>query len=714
MTTDSLDNNSPEGKEKNMPEETKLGSASQQAVEPANATKEEKASNEAPAAEQQADVQEAPVKEEVPAVETTAAEAPAPAAAVEAPAPEAVAETAEEAPAEATAAQEEAIHKMSKEQILARLKEIAADVEHASKTEIDSLKQAFYKLHNTEVEAARQAFAEAGNDPATFVPTSDPVEEEFKKTMSVIREKRNEINANLEKQKEMNYQVKLSIIEELKDLIDSPEDPNKNFAEFKRLQQQWNEVTLVPQNKENELWKNYQANVEKFYDLLKLNNEFRDYDFKKNLETKIHLCEEAEKLAQDPDVVSAFHQLQKLHQEYRDAGPVAKEKREEIWNRFKAASTVINRRHQQHFEELKKNEQDNLDQKTVICEIVEGINYDELTGFKQWDSKTKEVISLQEKWKTIGFAPHKMNAKIFERFRKACDEFFNRKAEFYKAAKAKMADNLAQKRALCEKAEALKDSTDWKATADELTKLQKQWKEIGPVAKKYSNQVWQRFINACDYFFDQKNKATSSQRTAETDNLKRKKEIIEKLKALASDAEDDLQQKVSDLQKEWNSIGHVPFKEKDKIYEKYRAVVDELYKSINTGRAGRRLSKFRSTISSIQSSGAQTVNRERDKLTRLVDTLSSELHTYENNLGFLNTSSKSGNALLNELQKKMQKLRDEIQLTKDKIKAIDEGAAAAPEAKKDSKPAADAPKAEEPAKAEEPKAADAPEAPKAE
>ncbi len=629
MTTETLDNAAPERKDAQ--EETKLNEEITPVTVPADNAGEE------------TEVQQT----------TTAAE------------PLSVAE---EAPVE-----DETVHRMTKEEILSRIKEIAADVENSSKAEIDLLKQVFYKLHNVEIENARKAFIEAGNSADAFVPASDPDEEEFKKVMAVIKEKRNEINASLEKQKEENYQVKLTIIEELKDLIDSPDDPNKNYQEFKRLQQQWNEITLVPQSKVNELWKNYQINVEKFYDLLKLNNEFRDYDFKKNLEIKTRLCEEAEKLSQDPDVVSAFHQLQKLHQEYRDTGPVAKDKREEMWNRFKAASAVINRNHQQHFEELKKSEQDNLDKKTVICEIIEAIDYAELTTYKQWDNKTKEVISLQEKWKTIGFAPQKMNAKIFGRFRKACDEFFNRKAEFYKATKTKMDENLSLKRALCEKAEALKDSTDWKATADELAKLQKEWKTIGPVAKKYSDQIWQRFIKACDSFFEQRKKATSSQRDAEVDNLKRKKEIIEKLKALATEAGEDLQQKISELQKEWNETGHVPFKDKDKIYSKYRSLVDDLYSSINSERTSRRLNKFRSSISNLQSDGAQSVSRERDRLVRLCENLTNELHTYENNLGFLNAASKSGNSILNELHRKMDKLRDEIQLAKDKIKAIDNG-----------------------------------------
>ena len=409
----------------------------------------------------------------------------------------------------------EPVQKLTKEEILAKLKEVVADVENVAKPEIDGLKQSFYKLHNAEQDAVRKLFIENGGAAENFVPQTDCVEEEFKNIMSVIKEKRSALTAELEKQKEMNLQVKLSIIEELKELVESPDDANKSYTEFKKLQQQWNEVKLVPQAKVNELWKNYQLYVEKFYDLLKLNNEFREYDFKKNLEIKTHLCEAAEKLADEADVVSAFHQLQKLHQEFRDTGPVAKELRDEIWARFKAASTTVNRRHQQHFEALKEVEQHNLDQKTVICEIIEAIDYKELTNFASWESKTQEVIALQNKWKTIGFAPQKMNVKIFERFRKACDEFFRKKGEFFKSLKEGMNENLEKKLALCEKAEALKDSTDWKATADELTKLQKEWKTIGPVAKKYSDAVWKRFISACDYFFEQKNKATSSQRSVE-------------------------------------------------------------------------------------------------------------------------------------------------------------------------------------------------------
>lgn len=567
----------------------------------------------------------------------------------------------------------EPVQKLTKEEILAKLKEVVADVENVAKPEIDGLKQSFYKLHNAEQDAARKLFIENGGAAENFVPQTDCVEEEFKNIMSVIKEKRSALTAELEKQKEMNLQVKLSIIEELKELVESPDDANKSYTEFKKLQQQWNEVKLVPQAKVNELWKNYQLYVEKFYDLLKLNNEFREYDFKKNLEIKTHLCEAAEKLADEADVVSAFHQLQKLHQEFRDTGPVAKELRDEIWARFKAASTTVNRRHQQHFEALKEVEQHNLDQKTVICEIIEAIDYKELTNFASWESKTQEVIALQNKWKTIGFAPQKMNVKIFERFRKACDEFFRKKGEFFKSLKEGMNENLEKKRALCEKAEALKDSTDWKATADELTKLQKEWKTIGPVAKKYSDAVWKRFISACDYFFEQKNKATSSQRSVEQENLEQKKNIIEKLNAIDDQMDTEgATQLVRDLMKEWNGVGHVPFKEKNRIYKQYHSQIDKLFERFNISASNKKLSNFKSTISSIQEGSPQALYREREKLVRAFDNMKNELQTYENNLGFLTTSSKKGNSLLTEINRKVEKLKADIELVKEKIKVVDE------------------------------------------
>ncbi len=569
--------------------------------------------------------------------------------------------------------QEEALQRLTKEDVINKLKNISEHMDEVARAEVDSLKQIFYKLHNAEREAAKRRFVEEGGTVEDFAPQPDPQEEEMKRIMSVIREKRNEQAAELERQKEMNLQVKLSIIEELKDLLESPEDANKNYTEFKRLQQQWNEIKLVPQANVNELWKNYQLYVEKFYDLLKLNNEFREYDFKKNLEIKTRLCEAAEKLAEEPDVVSAFFQLQKLHQDFKETGPVAKELRDEIWARFKAASTVVNRRHQQYYDALKEAEQNNLDQKTVICEIVEGIDYAQLTNFTAWENKTQEVIALQNKWKTIGYAPQKMNVKIFERFRTACDEFFRKKSEFFKATKERMSENLEKKRALCEKAEALKDSTDWKNAAEAFVKLQKEWKTIGPVAKKYSDGVWKRFIGACDYFFEQKNKATASQRTVEQENLDKKRAIIEKLASIEENMDSEkAAQLVRDLMKEWNAVGFVPFKDKDKIYKQYHAQVDKLFERFNISASNKKLSSFKSVVNSMQEGGMQTLYRERERLARTYENMKGELQTYENNLGFLNASSKKGNSLLNEINRKVEKLKADIELVKEKLKVIDE------------------------------------------
>ncbi len=561
----------------------------------------------------------------------------------------------------------------NKEDVLNRLKELAQSAEEANKQDIDNLKQTFYKLHNAELELAKKLFVDNGGAIEDFVPDEDSMEEEFKNLMGSIKEKRSQIAAEQERQKEENLQVKISIIEELKELVESSDDTNKSYTEFKKLQQQWNETKLVPQGKVNELWKSYQLYVEKFYDLLKLNNEFREYDFKKNLEIKTHLCEAAEKLTDEEDVVSAFHQLQKLHQEFRDTGPVNKELRDSIWNRFKTASTAVNRRHQQHFESLKEAEQLNLDQKTVICEIVEAIEYNELKTFSAWENKTHEVIALQSKWKTIGFAPQKMNVKIFERFRRACDEFFKKKGEFFKTLKEGMNENLEKKKALCEKAEALKDSTEWKTTSETLTNLQKEWKTIGPVAKKYSDAVWKRFIAACDYFFDQKNKATSSQRSTEVDNMDKKKALIDKLSSIDENMDmEEANTLVRELMKEWNSIGHVPFKEKDKLYKQYHSLIDQLFNRFNINASTKKLNNFRSNIHNIQGGGTQPLYREREKMLRTYENMKNELQTYENNLGFLTSSSKKGSSLLTELNRKVDKLKGDLELVQQKIKLIDE------------------------------------------
>lgn len=565
----------------------------------------------------------------------------------------------------------------SKLEVIERLKELSANAESTHKQELDSLKQTFYKLHKIEQESAKKKFIEEGGTEESFVPAADNDEAEFKSIMTAIKEKRSTFNAELEKQKEENLQTKLGIIEKLKELVNYPEDVNKAYNDFKKLQQEWNEIKLVPQAKVNELWKNYQVYVEKFYDIIKINNEFRDYDFKKNLEIKTKLCEAAERLANEADVVSAFHQLQKLHQEFRDTGPVAKELRDEIWARFKNASTEVNRRHQQHFEALKEVEQRNLDEKTVICEIVEATEYNELNSFNAWEKKTQEIIALQNKWKTIGFAPQKMNVKIFERFRAACDDFFKKKGEFFKKIKEEMNENLEKKKALCEKVEALKDSTDWKETSDILTKLQKEWKTIGPVSKKYSDPIWKRFIEACDYFFEQKNKATSSLHSIEVENLQKKKALIEKLTTIDESLEaSEASNLVRETIKEWNAIGHVPFKEKDKLYKQFHDLVDKQFDRLNVSATNRKLNNFKTNISNVagqgEKGGVQTLYREREKLVRAYESMKNEIKTYENNLGFLTSSSKKGNSLVTELNRKVEKLKSDLELTLEKIKVIDQ------------------------------------------
>ena len=559
--------------------------------------------------------------------------------------------------------------KLTKEEVIQRLKEIDEDACNADKQEIDALKQNFYKLHKAEQEIARKKFVEEGGKAEDFIPASDPLEAEFKQVMGSIKEKRNALTAAQEQEKEENLAKKLAILDKMKEFTETPEDTGKRYNEFKQLQQEWNDIKQIPAAKVNELWKSYQLYTEKFYDMLKLNNEFREYDFKKNLEAKLHLCEAAEKLATEPDVVSAFHQLQKLHQEFRSIGPVAKELRESIWTRFKAASTTVNRRHQQHFEELKEKEQNNLDQKTVICEIVESMEYDTFKTFADWEDKTQEILALQAKWKTIGYAPQKMNVKIFERFRAACDEFFRRKAAFFKSIKENMAENLEKKKALCEKAESLKDSTDWKETADILTKLQKEWKTIGPVAKKHSDAVWKRFIGACDYFFEQKNKATSSQRSIESENQAKKEAVINQLKALDETGTTDeaTADKTRALMKEWNSIGFVPFKEKDRLYKEYHTVIDRLFDKLHLSATEKKLNSFKSGLNK-----EGNLYRDREKLVRTYEGLKNDIQTYENNLGFLNSSSKKGNSLVSEINRKIERLKADMELVQKKIAAIDE------------------------------------------
>ena len=560
----------------------------------------------------------------------------------------------------------------TKQEVVERLKEIAASDKAPVKDEIDLLKTVFYKLHIAEREARLKEYIDGGGNPETYQVVPDQDEETFKAQMAVIREKRAQIMQQQEAEKQANLEKKLEIIEKIKAMTTSPDEAGKSYNEFKELQQQWKDIKNVPADKANELWRNYQLYVEQFYDLLKLNSEAREYDFKKNLEMKTKLCEAAEKLADEEDVISAFHQLQELHQQYREIGPVAKELREEVWARFKAASTVINKRHQQHFEDLRAKEEENLARKTALCEKVEELGKAENKGAADWEKRSKEIIDIQNEWKTIGFAPQKMNVKIFERFRAACDDFFGRKAEYFKALKVTFSENIEKKKALVEKAQALADSTDWKATSDKLIALQKEWKTVGMVPKKIGDQLWQEFLGACNKFFEARNAAGAGQRNEEHANLEKKKGIIEQLKALAENAAEATKEKVQALTEEYNKVGHVPYKEKDKLYEAYHEVLDRIYKELNISTKRRRLNDFKANIKNVAKRGEEALDNERGRLARRFEQLKQEIQTYENNLGFLNASSKKGNSLIDEMNRKVQHLRDDLELVRQKIKAIDE------------------------------------------
>ena len=559
----------------------------------------------------------------------------------------------------------------TKADVLHRLQDIAHSEEVPQKDEIEYLKSSFYKLHVAEREAKLKAYLDAGGDPEQYQYTPDEQEEAFKAEMGIIKEKRAKIFKEQEAEKQENLTKKLAIIDRIKAMITTPDEANKNYKEFKSLQEQWREIKNVPADKANELWRNYQLYVEQFYDMLRLNSEAREYDFKKNLELKTALCEAAEKLADEEDVISAFHQLQKLHQEYREIGPVAKEQREEIWNRFKAASSVINKRHQQHFEGVRAKEEENLARKTVLCEKVEAIAAEENKGSGDWEKHTKQIIDIQTEWKTIGFAPQKMNVKIFERFRAACDDFFGRKAAYFKGLKETFKENAEKKRALIEKAKELQASTDWKSTSDKFIALQKEWKTIGMVPKKLGDQLWEEFLTACNTFFEARNAAGAGARGEERENLEKKQGIIEQLKALATETGEEVAEKVQKLVDEYNTVGHVPYKEKDKLYKEYHAVLDKLYKDLNISVAKRKLNNFKQNLKSVAERGENALDNERTRLFRQYENLKSEIQTYENNLGFLNASSKKGNSLIDEMNRKVQKLKDDMNLIREKIKAID-------------------------------------------
>ncbi len=558
----------------------------------------------------------------------------------------------------------------TRQEIIERLKAIAdSDDILTCRAEAESLKVQFYRMRTAEIEAAHKAFVEQGGEEALFIPQEDELEAPFKEAMNAIKVKRNAWIAAQEEEMKKNLAKKEALLQQLQSLVEKAEQGTPEVNEFKALQAQWKEIKNVPQENVTALWKQYQLLTEQFYDVLKINHEFREYDFKKNLETKTRICEAAEALEKEEDIINAFRQLQQLHNEYRETGPVAPELREELWARFKAASTTINRRHQEHFEAKKELEKENLEKKEAICEQAEAIDFSTLTTYQAWNNATKQILELQAQWKGIGFAPQKMNIKIFERFRMACDEFFRLKSEFFKEAKSALANNLERKKALCEQAEQLKDSEEWKATADKLTKLQKEWKEIGPVPQKHSDALWKRFVTACDTFFERRNAATSSQRTEEHNNLVQKREVIEALKAIDSTLPaEELSKLISELTAKWNSIGFVPFKEKDKIFKEYKTVLNAIYEKLHINANERKLANFRNNISK----GGTSLQRERDHLIRQYETLKGEIATYENNIGFLSVSNKKGASLVDVMRQKVEKLKQDAQVILQKIRLIED------------------------------------------
>lgn len=559
----------------------------------------------------------------------------------------------------------------TKQAVIEKLQELSHADKAPEREEIDFLKKIYYRLRHEEVAAQHEKFINAGGNEEEFEPFPDADEEKFKAELSLVREKRAKEHELQEKQKQENLKRKQEILEQIKAFSASPEEANKNYDAFRKLQAEWKETNPVPAENSTELWKNYQYLVENFYDMLKLNNEFREYDFKKNLEAKTHLCEAAEKLEDFADPVSAFHQLQKLHQEFREIGPVAKDLREEIWNRFKAASVIVNKRHQAYFENQKEKENENLEKKTALCEKVEAMDFSNLKTFNDWDKVTQEIIALQAEWKTIGFTPRSVNTKIFERFRQACDNFFKQKADYFKQLKASLNENYAKKIALCEQAEALKDSTEWSSTLSKLNKLMEEWKSIGSVPNKVSDSIWKRFNEARNSFFDARRKANASQRESEKQNLEEKLQIIEKLKVITAEAKEEGVKKVQELMAEWQSIGHVPFKVKEKVFKEYHEQTDRLYKELNMGRAARRVENIKARATAAISRGGDAMYRERERLFALFEAKRNEIQTYENNLGFLNVSSKNGNGFVNDIKNRIANLKEELDGIRKSIEEID-------------------------------------------
>lgn len=548
----------------------------------------------------------------------------------------------------------------TKQEVIERLRLYLQEGEAADRSATDQLRTIFYRLHNEEVAAQKAAFVENGGLEADFKADEDALEKEYKNLMNTIKEQRAKAAADAEAERQRNLDRKLAIIEEIKALATEVDEADKKYDTVKALQQEWKTIGPIPAEQVTDTWKNFHHYVEQFYDLLHLNHEMRAYDFKKNLERKTALCEAAEKLAEVDDVISAFHQLQKLHQDFREVGPVAKELREEVWARFKAASTLVNKRHQDHFLELKQQEEENLTKKQNLCEQVEALSFDTLSSVTEWDAMAQLVIGLQNEWKTVGFTPRKLNQEIFERFRAACDRFFAAKTQYYRNLRETLAANLAAKTALCEKAEALSESTDWGKTTNTLVELQNEWKTIGPVAHKVSDAIWKRFNTACNLFFDRKKEANAGQHEEEMANLEKKKGIIARLEALIETGSDDLHKAVKELQAEWTEVGHVPFRKKEKLYRAYRAACDKLYETIHQS-AGRR------RVDNLVRRAAQSGGNERQRLQRAYDEKKAEIQTYETNLTFLTSKSKKGSTIVADIERRIATLKSDLDLLAQKI-----------------------------------------------
>lgn len=534
--------------------------------------------------------------------------------------------------------------------------------------DVEALKIAFYRLRRAEVEAARRRFVEEGGAEEDFTPAVDGVETQLKELFREYRRRRDEFIANLEAEKERNLKIKLEIIEELKELVNSDETLNHTFTKFRELQQRWKETGIVPQQQVKDLWETYNLHVENFYNFIKINKELRDLDLKKNYEQKVALCEQAEALLLEPSIVEAFHKLQKLHDEWRETGPVANEYKEALWERFKAASSRINKQHQEHFEALKAEQVKNLGLKTELCVATEELAAQPLTTRKEWNRASDRLLEIQKTWKTIGFAPKKDNNRIYERFRTACDRFFEAKRQFYAGVKAEMEHNLQLKLELCEAAESLSGSEEWKKATDELIALQARWKQIGAVARRHSDAVWKRFRAACDKFFERKSAHFASVDDEHEENLRRKLALLDEMEA--ADVKAGGYEVIRDFQRRWGEIGFVPIKQKDAVQKRYKAAVDALFSVLRGSERDRSMDRFREKVSTLKASGDRRLRSERERLYNKVRQLEQEIALLENNIGFF-AKSKNAEALVADVRAKIDRARGEMAAAIEKVKLID-------------------------------------------